>query len=92
MAPGSHKWLFALGILSAGLLRACYLEQVIDEPEERVVPGEVLEFDRVFAFADMESQLLLFTLPSDTVSSFSPHVGFGSYHDVEIDGFKLKVN
>ena len=33
MTIASHNQLLVLGILSIGLLRACYKEQVIDEPE-----------------------------------------------------------
>ena len=92
MAIASHNQLLVLGILSIGLLKACYMEQVIEEPEVQVASGEVLEFDQVFAFADLKSKLLLYPLHSDTLNSFKPHVGFGSYHDVEIDGIKLKAD
>ncbi len=65
---------------------------VIGEPEDWIIPERVLEFDHVFAFVDKEERMLLYTLPSDTVSSFSPHVGFGAYESIEIDGRKLIDN
>ena len=68
MANASHNQLLALGILSIGLLRACYMEQEIDEPEVQVVSEEVLEFDQVFAFTDLKSKLLLYPLPSDILA------------------------
>ncbi len=65
---------------------------VIGEPEDWIIPERVLEFDHVFAFVDKEERMLLYTLPSDTVSSFSPLVGFGAYESIEIDGRKLIDN
>ena len=49
MTIASHNQLLVLGILSIGLLRACYKEQGIDEPEVQVAFGDVLEYlDLVF--------------------------------------------
>jgi len=65
---------------------------VLEEPEAWNIPLQVLEFDQVFAFTDMETHVLLYTLPSDTISNFSPLVRFGDYQSVEIAGIELKEN
>lgn len=64
----------------------------MEEPEAWSMPERVLEFDGVFAFTDREEHLLLYTLPSDTIGSFSPYVRFGNYQAIEIDGIVLKEN
>ena len=79
-------------MLALGLLGSCYEEMIIEEPGDWTVPDRVLEFDGVFAFTDLEEHLLLYTLPNDTISSFSPLVGFGDFESLEFEGRKLKEN
>jgi spore coat protein H len=64
----------------------------MEEPEVWSMPMRVLGFDGVFAFTDLEEHLLLYTLPNDTISSFSPHVGFGDFESLEFEGRELKEN
>jgi len=92
IVPGSHKRIFFLPVFALLILGSCYKEMVTEEPEPWSMPTRVLAFDQVFAFTDTEEQLLLYTLPSDTISSFSPHVIFGEYKSLEIDGRVLKEN
>jgi len=70
------------------LLRSCYLEHVLEDPDENK-RGQVVEFDQVFAFADLTDNILLYKLPSDTVSAFRPYIQFGDYRSVAIDGREL---
>ena len=90
IAPGNHKTTLLLIALAALLLESCYKEMVIEEPVLWSIPHRVLEFDGVYAFADMEEDLLLYTLPFDTISEFSPYVRFGDYQSIEINGRELK--
>jgi hypothetical protein len=79
-------------VLALGLLRGCYEEMIIVEPGDWSIPERVLELDGVYAFTDMEDHLLLYTLPNDTISSFSPHVGFGDFESLEFEDRELKDN
>ncbi len=87
---GYHKWILILLVLTGVLLRSCYKEEVIEEPEEWNLPERVVAFDQVYAFTDMEEHMLLYTLPSDTIISFTPHVRFGNYYSISINGIELR--
>ena len=76
-------------LLALLFFTACYKEQVIVEPEDWPVSGRVLEFDQVYVFADHQDKKLLYTLSSDTVHSFKPHVNFGAYDAVSFNGLEL---
>jgi len=91
IAARCHKriLLIAFGVV---LLQACYKEIPGEDTEPWSMPERVLEFDGVFAFTDNEEHLLLYTLPSDTISSFSPLVGFGDFESLAFDGIELKVD
>lgn len=65
---------------------------LIEEPEDCAIPDRVLEFDGVYAFCDKEEQFLLYTLPSDTISSFSPFISFGAFESITFDGRELREN
>lgn len=92
IGPGYHIRILILLVVTGMLFRSCYKEQVMEEPEEWTVPDRVVEFDQVYAFTDMDEHMLLYTLPSDTISSFTPHVRFGDYHSVKMDGIELTAN
>jgi spore coat protein H len=92
ITPGPHKISILLLAFASVFLASCYKELPLEVAVEWSKPDRVVEFDGVFAFADMEENLLLYTLANDTISSFSPHVSFGAYQSVEIDGVALKEN
>lgn len=69
--------------------KGCYKELVIQGPEDTVEYNWVVAFDQVNAFTDLEDHMLLYTLPCDTILSFSPYVTFGDYHSVSINGIEL---
>ncbi len=92
IAPGPYKTIFLLVAFAAVLMESCYKEMPLEEPDVWSIPNRVLGFDGVFAFTDLEEHLLLYTLPDDTISSFSPLVSFGAYQSVEIEGVELKEN
>lgn len=75
----------ALGCLSKG----CYKELIIEAPDAAGTYNGVVAFDQVNAFADLEDHILLYTLPADTIISFSPLVTFGDYHSISINGIEL---
>jgi len=89
MATPLYKWVGIPILLCLLLTRGCYKEQLIREPEAWMVSRRVVEFDQVYVFADHHEQKLLYTLPSDTVPSFMPHVRFGDYDAISINGLAL---
>ena len=84
----SHRWILIFLVAGSSLMRSCYLEQVLDDPGEHG-KSQVIAFDQVFAFADLKDNLLLYTLPSDTIVAFRPFIQFGDYRSVAIDGMEL---
>jgi hypothetical protein len=74
------------------MLGSCYKEILLEENEEWSIKERVLEFDHVYAFTDLEDHMLLYTLPSDTLSEYSPYVSFGDYESIEFDGISLREN
>ncbi len=92
MSPGRHKRTFILLYLSSVLLGSCYKEILLEENEKWSITMRVLEFDDVYAFTDTDEKLLLYSLPADTVFSFTPYVSFGDYESVEFNGIELKEN
>lgn len=92
MGSASCKWIFLLLLASSLLLRGCYREAFHPDPQVWPVSNRVLEFDGIPAFIDVRDHILLYSLPSDTVKSFSPRVGFCDYHAVAINGLKLEEN
>jgi spore coat protein H len=84
--------IYVLLLLSGVLLQACYKEQIIVDYKGMSLPGHVLKFDQVPAFADKQENIILYTLPSDTIVSFSPHVTFADYQSISINGKELIKN
>ena len=92
MVTGSHMRLTLLLIIAGALLKTCYEERIIEEDEPWDITGRVIEFDQVYAFCDREENILLYPIPSDTISTFSPLVGFGDYESLAFDGKELIEN
>jgi len=86
--PEFHRWIVILLLVVSSILRSCYLEHVLEDPGE-YEKGQVVEFDHIFAFADLTENILLYTLPSDTITSFRPFVQFSNYQSVAINGREL---
>jgi spore coat protein H len=89
---GYHNWILTLLLLTGLLEKGCYKEKFIGPYEEWKNTYLVLAFDQVFAFADLEEHMLLFTLPSDTINTFTPQVLFGDYQSVTFNGLELAEN
>jgi hypothetical protein len=82
---------FSLLVTSA-VLRSCYKEGLLQDPETWPIEDRVLEIDHIFAFCDKEEHLLLYPLPADTLRDFSPFIGFGAYESIEFNGHLLQEN
>ncbi len=81
--------LLLLGTLFLG---SCYKEIQLEDSEAWSISGRVLQFDQVYAFTDIQEEMLLYTLPADTILSFSPQVSFGDFESVDFEGIALKEN
>jgi hypothetical protein len=84
--------LFVTLLLALAVVRSCYKESLLEEPESWPIEGRVLEFDHIYTFCDKEAHLLLYPLPADSISAFSPYIGFGQYESVEFNGKPLCEN
>lgn len=85
----SKIWITIIAVTVSSLFKGCYRELIIGETEPTVAYDGVVAFDQIHAFTDLEDHMLLYTLPADTIISFSPFVTFGDYHSVSINGIEL---
>jgi len=90
MRTGLGIGVCVLLVLAGTAIPGCYKESILEEEDEWGITDRVLKFDQAFAFCDREDQLLLYSLPSESLNSFSPLVTFGDYHSIEFDGKKLE--
>jgi hypothetical protein len=84
-----HFWILLLVAVSSLPFRSCYKEQLIEPPEKWSLPTDLIMFDNVPAFTSTDNNTLLFTLPQELVTAFTPFVSLGAYKKVSIDGRKL---
>lgn len=87
MINSLFKYFFLLVLLL--LMTACYKEIIEPEESTEEKPEALLRFDGVPAFEDLEENFLLYTLPGDSVSSFSPMVEYDSLLQVSLNGKDL---
>lgn len=79
-------------LLGTFLSGGCYKEIHLEDSEQWSITGRVLQFDEVYAFTDVSEMLLLYTLPADTIRSFSPRVSFDDFESVYFEGNALNAN
>lgn len=83
-----RKMLVVLAI-SLFTLAGCYRELEIPEIDPAKNSVRVLAFNGIYAFADKSEELLLYHLPQDSISDFSPKVNFGDYNKILFNGQAL---
>ena len=82
-----------LGLLGLSLIlifRGCYDEVSVTEKPPDDVIVRVLSFDQIEGIVDTVDHTIFFTIPSDTVTSFTPKVDFYGYSSVQMDLTELK--
>lgn len=76
-------------VLLTILSRSCYEEIIVTEPQKGDEAPCLLKFDGVPVFEDVIDHMALFTLPADSLETFSPTVEFNSYEEIAFNGISL---
>ena len=77
------------GIAIVLIINGCFKEQTIPDENDPGEQSRYLRFNQNEGIVDSVDQIILFTLCTDTLKSFAPHVNFNYYTSVRFEGRML---
>ncbi len=72
------------------LFSSCYEEIQLDETDPSDTILKVLSVNHIDGFVDEDAKLILFTLPSDTITSFNAYIHFYQFTSISFAGIELQ--